>query len=138
MILLFILAIMALSVRKIDPLDTIVRFKEDDDRAIFVLGDMPAHVIKWIETFNDISVRESGKGSVVTSIFRKDRSVHRDKEAVDFRRLSAANKTYPKYTPADAEKIEQAAANEGIPIHVIAEGSPGEHWHIGRITWARN
>lgn len=112
-----------------------LRWKEDSDRLLWEAGRGPAHVRRWIVTFNRISNDVAGRGGVVTSWHRDDGTAHADLSAVDFRRLSAANEYDPDpYTRADVVQIETRAVAEGIPVYVVAEGTPGEHWHLGPIT----
>ena len=124
---------MALSYRRIEGSP---HFKDSFDSEHFELGDGPEYVQEWIRIFNGISQDVSGKPAVITSWYREDHTAHKGGGAVDFRRLSAANKTFPKYTQEDVEEIERRAARAGLPIYVIAEGRTIEHWHVGRITRA--
>lgn len=91
------------------------------------------HVRDWITLFNALSEQITGKSAVVTSWYR-DKLAHKGGNAVDFRRLSGANKRFPKYTQKDAESLEQAAVAIGIPVVVIYRGLAAEHWHCGEVA----
>jgi hypothetical protein len=74
---------------------------------------------RWIMHFNALSELVTGKSAVVTSWYRNDATAHRHGSAVDFRRLSGANKNFPKYTKKNVEELEQEAIRIGIPLVVI-------------------
>lgn len=88
----------------------------------------------WITLFNALSEQATGKSAVVTSWYRSDGTSHVGGQAVDFRRLSAANKSMPKYTKKNVEDLEKAALAIGIPVVVINRGKDSEHWHCGEIA----
>ena len=114
-------------------------FKHDDDlkrwRVALPQPDpSPNEARRWIMLFNALSELHTGKSAVVTSWYRKDDTAHRHGRAVDFRRLSEANKHFPKYTKKNAEELEAEAVRIGIPVVVVKRGTPAEHWHCGEVA----
>ena len=127
---------MAMSVKRAGEKNQI-RFKEQADEDLWLSNQGPSEVRDWIRTMNHLSVFHAGRGIVVTSWVRNDDSAHQRAEAVDIRRLSGANKFDPDpYTLDEVIAIEADAAAQGIPIFIINEGKPNEHWHLGRVKYA--
>jgi hypothetical protein len=111
-----------------------IRWKDAGDAYFWELGEGPDDIRGWIIKLNQKSVELTGRGIVVTSWFRYDMSYHRTLEAVDIRRLGAANALDPTpYTQSDVEALERFALDEGIPLTVQAEGTSNDHFHIGPI-----
>ena len=115
-------------------------FKEQSDWQLWRDGlerspaDIPNQPVRdWITQFNAVSEQITGKSAVVTSWYR-DELAHKAGYAVDFRRLSGANRVKPKYSEVDVEALEKAAVAIGIPVVVIYRGQPSEHWHCGEIA----
>lgn len=100
---------------------------------MWTTGQGPRQARLWISQVNAISQAVTGRGAVVTSWFREDDSAHRGGQAVDFRRLSEANQDYPQYTEADVLEIERRALDAGVPLTIVHQGKPTEHWHCGDI-----
>ena len=111
-----------------------LRFKEGQDAELWRIGAGPPAARAWIAVFNTISMKRAGRGAVVTA-WRTPTGAHAELAAVDFRRLSAANEyDADPYTAHEAHQMEQDALKAGLPIHIIDEGNPGEHWHIGELA----
>lgn len=115
-----------------------IRFKEAEDQALYERGAGSPVVRAWIQKINEISNAITGRGIVVTSWYRKDGAFHEELNAVDVRRLSEANKAMGSeaYNEQQVRLIESRVASVGIPIAIINQGEPNEHWHIGPIKWA--
>lgn len=113
---------------------THLSFKHSSDRTRWRDGDGPPQIREWITLLNAISSNVTGRGIVVTSWYRRGETFHRGGGAFDARRLSAANATYPQYDTDDVEEIETRAIAQGIPIVIVALGTPSEHWHIGALA----
>jgi len=109
-------------------------FKNKDDRERWRAGLGPPEVRSWITQFNALSELHTGKSAVVTSWFRTDGTFHVNGHAVDFRRLSAANKSHPRYSERDVRVLERAAVRHGIPVVVVSRGKDNEHWHCGDLA----
>ena len=111
-----------------------LRFKVLNDKELWNDGIGPQEVRDWIALFNAISWHVAGREAVVTSWFRGDGTFHESGDAVDFRRLSAANAVDPKpYTPADVKEIEFAAIFHRLPLVIVHRGEAAEHWHCGPV-----
>ena len=84
-----------------------------------------------ITAFNCLSELTTGKSAVVTSWPRADQTFHNpatadDREAVDFR--------VRHYGPLQRRRLYRAAVRAGIPIVLIAGGTPNAHWHCGDLA----
>jgi len=109
-------------------------FKNKVDWERWRAGWGSQQVRSWITLFNALSECYTGKSAVVTSWWRGDKSFHQSGLAVDFRRLSAANRNHPQYTERDVTVLERAAVRQGIPVVVVSRGKDNEHWHCGDLA----
>jgi len=82
--------------------------------------------ISWVTLFNSMSVQLTSKSAVVTSWHRYDDTAHYGGEAVDFRTRH--------YSRREKSRLQRACIKAGIPLIIVAEGTPNEHWHCGQVA----
>ena len=122
----------AMSVRAARP-DLEPIFKEPEDRDKWVRGAFPEPTMRTIYVMNRAAIDTHGKPIRVSGILHHTKNPD-GSYPVDFSRLSEGGIHIARQTPGIVEEIERRARPHlpaTMPLFIIGEGTPNEHWHAG-------